>query len=257
MRRLISLIYRFLQAFGFDLREMFFGIRGFLVYVVDLWRFYSRNRLENKLTPSFLDLHPILSDRYKNSGVAKGHYFHQDLWAARKIYRQNPPRHIDIGSRVDGFISHLLVFREVIVIDTRLLSSNDPRLHFIQGDICNLNYEDDSVESISSLHVIEHIGLGRYGDEIDPQGWRRALDELKRILAINGRLYLSVPIGRERVCFNAHRVFSVRQIMEATRGLELLSFSYVDDAGNMHENVDFTSVDRIEYGCGLFEFTKI
>ena len=81
-------------------------------------------------------------------------------------------------------------------------------LRFVQGDMCRLDgFETGSVDSLSCLHTIEHVGLGRYGDPIDPEGWVVAVRELARILAPGGRLYLGTPIGRERVCFNSERVF--------------------------------------------------
>src|SRR5262245_51188927 len=52
--------------------------------------------------------YPILSDYGGAAGVARGHYFYMDLWAARKIFKAAPSRHVDIGSRIDGFVAHLL-----------------------------------------------------------------------------------------------------------------------------------------------------
>ncbi len=56
--------------------------------------------------------------------MAGGHYFHQDLWAAKKIFKRRPMTHVDIGSRVDGFVAHLLVFMPVTAVDIRYLDSN-------------------------------------------------------------------------------------------------------------------------------------
>ena len=55
-------------------------------------------------------------------------YFIQDIWAAQRIYKKKPNEHIDIGSRVDGFVSHLMVFMKVKVIDIRPLSSKNKNL---------------------------------------------------------------------------------------------------------------------------------
>jgi len=120
-----------------------------------------------------------------------------------------------------------------------------------------LEFDDNSLESISCLHALEHIGLGRYGDELNYNGWQEGLKELERTLKPGGILYLGVPIGRERVCFNAHRVFDPSTICDALGKLILESFSYVDDFGNYHERVpDFESLPVLEYGCGLFKFKK-
>ena len=72
----------------------------------------------------------------------------------------------------------------------------------------------------------------------------------------NGKLYLSTPIGRERVCFNAHRVFSVTTILALFSQLRLISFSYVDDVGQLHLDTSCDSVPPLDYGCGFFEFAK-
>ena len=117
-------------------------------------------------------------------------------------------------------------------------------------------FKDRSVDSVSTLHAAEHFGLGRYGDPIDPGPCFSFMTNLQRVLAENGRLYFSVPIGRERVDFNGHRVFAVATVLEVVSKLSLISFSFVDDHGNLHENADPVNLPEIEYGCGLFEFTR-
>jgi len=200
---------------------------------------------------------PILVDYDAAAGVASGHYFHQDLWAARLIHGRRPPRHVDIGSRVDGFVAHLLTFMPVTVLDVRPLESDVDGLSFEQGDITRLDrFGDDSIGSLSSLHAVEHVGLGRYGDTIDPDGWRKAVAELTRVLQPGGRLYFSVPIGRERVRFNADRFFHASRIVGAFSSLRLVSHAAVDDAGRLVENPPLGAFDHAEDACGLFEFTK-
>jgi len=203
------------------------------------------------------DIYPALQDFDANAGEASGHYFFQDLWAARKIFDRRPERHIDIGSRIDGFVAHLLTFMPVTVIDVRPLTSSVRGLDFLRADATNLDgLADQSVESISSLHAIEHFGLGRYGDRVDPDGWRKALLALQRVLGPGGRLYLSVPVGRERLCFNAHRIFSPMRVLDAVSNLELVSFAGVDDSGRFLDGVKPEGLANQEYACGLFEFTR-
>jgi SAM-dependent methyltransferase len=156
-----------------------------------------------------------------------------------------------VGSSVAGFIAHLLSFREVEFVDLRPLKTNVTGLNFVEGDLIKLPYEDKSLESLSTLHVVEHVGLGRYGDTVDPDGWLKACKELQRILRPGGVLYFSVPIGTQRLEFDAHRVFDPMTIVNAFDELQLLDFSYVDDRG------DYVPVgDPVRFQgrlcCGLF-----
>jgi len=112
------------------------------------------------------------------------------------------------------------------------------------------------VQSISCLHVAEHVGLGRYGDPLDPQGTQKAAYELTRVLAKGGQLYFSLPIGKPRVCFNAHRIHSPGQILEYFKGLKLVGFSGVTDFGRFAENIPPTDLENANYACGMFHFTK-
>lgn len=201
--------------------------------------------------------YPILQDYGDSAGAASGHYFHMDLWAARRIHAMNPVRHVDVGSRVDGFIAHLLAFREVEVLDIRPLQSSVEGLTFVQGDATELSgVAEGAWSSISSLHAAEHFGLGRYGDPLDPWGYRRLIASLTRVLAPGGRLYFAVPIGRERVEFNAHRVFDPMRILSDFSGLTLLEFSAVNDDGTLSRGVEPADYVDAELACGLFEFTK-
>jgi SAM-dependent methyltransferase len=164
---------------------------------------------------------------------------------------------MDIGSRLDGFVAHLLVFMPVTSIDVRPLRSTVQGLSFLEEDATTLrSIADASVESISSLHAVEHFGLGRYGDPVDPEGPFKMMRSLTRVLKPGGRLYFSVPVGQERLEFNAHRVFSPRTILDAFAGLRLLSFAAVDDAGELRDPCTPDQVEDADYACGLFELTS-
>jgi len=210
-----------------------------------------------------IESYPILGDRYATSGTASGHYFHQDLLVARKIFRANPQRHVDIGSRVDGFVAHVASFREIEVFDIRPLEISIPNIRFVKMDLMgDCSEYVDYCDSISSLHAIEHFGLGRYGDPIDVNGHLKGLDNIYRMLRKGGTFYFSVPIGRQRVEFNAHRVFSIRYLIDLLNPrYELLSLSYVDDAGAIHADValDQAALETslgCDIGCGIFELRK-
>lgn len=201
----------------------------------------------------------ILEDYAEQAGTARGHYFHQDLLVAALVHEAAPVRHVDVGSRIDGFVAHVAAFRIIEVIDIRPLAiAAHDRIRFIQGNLMQLDPAlHECCDSVSCLHAIEHFGLGRYGDPIDPSGHLVGFRNLVAMLKPGGRLYISFPIGESAVHFNAHRVFAPTEVLEWAKGLlELQRFDYVDDAGDLHLR---QSPDRIEtpsYGCGIYTFKK-
>lgn len=242
---------------GFAPRTLYTSLRFLPTYLRDLRRYRAAN-CDPNFRAAWKDAFPILTDLRSGAGTASGHYFHQDLWAAKRIFQRRPARHFDIGSRVDGFIAHLLTFMPVTVIDIRPMTSDIAGLTFAQDDAAELGrFMDNSVDSLSSLHVAEHFGLGRYTDPIDPSACFRFMSSLERVLAPGGRLYFSVPVGRERVEFNAHRVFAPKTILERFPKLQLLSFSFVGDDGRLREEVGIEAFPKSEMACGLFEFSKV
>ncbi|NBO71838.1 MAG: DUF268 domain-containing protein [Bacteroidetes bacterium] len=193
----------------------------------------------------------------------KGHYFHQDLFIARKIHEAAPQKHVDIGSRTDGFIAHVASFRTIELLDIRPIESNVKNITFRQANLMEL--PDDlinSTDSISSLHAIEHFGLGRYGDPIDYWGYKKALKNITAILKQGGTFYFSVPIGPQRIEFNAHRVFSIDYLMQLLNAdYSIISFSYVDEEGDFYEDIILddamiASNCNCTYGCGIFILRK-
>lgn len=203
---------------------------------------------------------PITNEYEDSAGTGSGHYFHQDLLVAQFIYQANPKRHIDIGSRVDGFVAHVAVFRKIEVFDIRGLAQSDhPNIEFKKADLMSEG-EKEVTDSLSCLHVIEHFGLGRYGDPIDPEGYILGFKNLIRMLKPGGVLYISFPIGtRNEVHFNAHRVFHPRDIfLWVPDKLQLLRFDLVDDLGALHKDFDVLNCDiTVSYGCGIYTFIKI
>lgn len=205
----------------------------------------------------------MLNDKKAESGIMKGHYFHQDLLVAQMIFKNNPVKHVDIGSRTNGFVAHIAVFREIELFDIREQHSMVKNIIFKRADLTNLPKElINYCDSLSSLHVIEHFGLGRYGDRIEWNGHLHALENIGLILKAGGKFYFSVPIGRQRVEFNAHRVFGIAYLIEVLeKNFVIDSFSYVDDNGDLTVNAALKEEDISRnfgcyYGCGIFELTK-
>lgn len=182
----------------------------------------TRNSFQHHEEDAFF----IMRDRYKEAGSISS-YFWQDLWAAKLIINGGLPEHFDIGSRIDGFIAHLLSAGvRVKLIDIRPLEMEISGLDFTMADATNLEgIEDNSIESLSALCSLEHFGLGRYGDRIDPEACFKCFDAIQRVMAPEGKLYLSLPLGRDHVEFNAHRVLSAKTVIKCLSRMELIEFS--------------------------------
>lgn len=204
---------------------------------------------------------PVYTDKVATAGSINS-YFWQDLWAARKIYKESPEVHFDIGSRIDGFVAHLLTFRNnVNLIDIRPLDRSVDGLKFICSDATNLNdFEDNSIESLSALCSLEHFGLGRYGDKIDPDACYKCFKAIGDKVREGGNIYLSVPVGKEHLEFNAHRVFYASTIVETFSQYQLEEYSCTSN-GYIEYNVDIHKYDN-DYSLGgkrfgLFHFRKL
>jgi SAM-dependent methyltransferase len=227
-----------------------------IFYLPRYWRDWRRYRAAAPPRPRPLarDMYPCLVD-WTASTPFDPHYFYQGAWLARRLRDAVPRMHVDIGSSV-VMLSVLSAQVTTVFVDYRPLRASLPNLLCVGGSILALPFDDASVGSLSCLHVIEHIGLGRYGDAIDPAGSERAAAELARVLAPGGRLYLSTPVGREQVCFNAHRVFAPGAVVRMFATLEQAGFALVDDAGRFHPEARLEDAAGLDYGCGMYVFTK-
>lgn len=242
-----------MNQFGFNFKKIFFFKNYFK---------FRRNKKEwikqgGKITHNYM----ILSDFDSNAGSASGHYFHQDLLVSNFIHKNKPKRHIDIASRIDGFVAHVASFREIEVVDIRSLKKSvHKNIKFIQADFMSMR-DLGTADSVSCLHAIEHFGLGRYSDVIDIDGHKKGITNLVNLVDNGGCLYISFPIGKNNeIHFNAHRVFKVDTILEhpdIKEKMRLLRFDYVDDNGDLNTNENIHEINKdLDYGCGIYTFIK-
>lgn len=242
--------------FGMDVRKLFGSLRGIPRYLRDLYKF--RSNYFGKF-----ELVPCLHDWYEEGGATKNEYFWQDLLVARKIFYENPETHVDIGSRVDGFVAHVASFREIEVFDVRPLTTQIPGIKFKQADLmAPINELRNYCDSLSCLHALEHFGLGRYGDPIDPSGFERGLVNMASLVKANGLIYLSVPVGVSRVEFNANRVFDPRVIVDLAdkNFMKLIDFVVIRQGGEVTTvSINDLGLDELamqRYNLGIFTFVK-
>jgi SAM-dependent methyltransferase len=259
---LLKFIFNLINHIGINIRHVFAFFGGLPYYVKTFCSLKKQYYKSDRLFPIKVSM-PILYDRFDNGGSMQGHYFHQDLFVAQHIFMSNPIRHIDIGSRVDGFVAHVASFRQIDIIDIRPLNSNVKNIFTQQADLMQLPENMvHCTDSLSCLHAIEHFGLGRYNDPIDYNGHIKALENMYNMLKPNGLFYFSTPIGPQRIEFNAHRVFSIKYLLDLFKDKYMLNnFSYVDDKGDIHINIILNeklisnNLD-CNYGCGIFELIK-
>ena len=242
--------------------------RRFLNSLYGLPSFFSGWREFSGMYSGKMEVMPCLYDKHEEGGSIKNEYFWQDLYVAREIFLNNPKRHIDVGSRVDGFVAHVASFREIEVFDVRPISTQVPGIRFTQADLMNPTTDsaDENVktcDSLSCLHALEHFGLGRYGDPINPNGYALGFANMAKLLASGGRFYLSTPIGRERVIFNANWVFDPRTILSLAKdnGLLLECLVIIDPLRGQNEitsdDISLEEVSKSEYQLGVFKFIKL
>jgi hypothetical protein len=246
--RILTLVWRVLNPV-FDWRRTGRALREYPRFFSQ-WREY---RALGGKAPA-REFYPQLHDRQETSPYDP-HYFFQDTWAAQRIAEHRPERHVDVGSRVD-LVGFLTAVTPVTFVDIRPLEANVEGLTSVAGSVLDLPFADRSLPSVSCLHVAEHIGLGRYGDPLDPEGTRRAAAELQRVVADDGHLLFAGPVGRPRTNFNAHRIHSPEQIVAMFPELELEEFSGVDDSGRFQRRRELSELDGSDYACGMFLFRR-
>lgn len=186
------------------------------------------------------------------------HYIYHTAWAARKVQEIGAPEHVDISSSL-YFSSIISAFIPVKFYDFRPAKLNLSNLVSAPANLSHLHMESNSIKSLSCMHTVEHVGLGRYGDAIDPEGDVGAAHELSRVVAKDGNLLFVVPIGKPRIQFNAHRIYSYKMVIDMFPELTLKEFSLIPDNAlekGIIYNATEAESDKQEYGCGCFWFIK-
>ena len=226
-------------------------------FLKEYLRFKKLASQEKRFPLSSKDFFPCLFDNTKTTGFDP-HYTYHPAWAARIVAELKPSKHIDISS-ILHFSTLVSAFVPVEFYDFRPAEVRLDNLTSKKGDLLNLPFEDNSVESISCMHTVEHIGLGRYGDTLDPDGDIKAINELKRVVRPGGTLIFVSPIGQSKIEFNAHRIYSYDQVIKLFEGMNLREFSLVPDDFKKYgliKNADKNMADTQTWGCGCFWFTK-
>ena len=226
-------------------------IRNYIKYLKDIIIFSTKNKRKLKIKNIKImtwDNTPETNFNY--------HYIYHTAWAARKLKKINPKIHIDIGSSLyfSGIVS---TYHKIKFYDYRPAKLKLSNLNSKHADLTNLHFKDNSIESLSCMHVIEHIGLGRYGDPINPNDDLKAISEIKRVIKNKGNLLFVVPIGKPKIVFNAHRIYSYKNIIKYFHeDFELKEFKLITDNGEFINNPKTNIINKQNFGCGCFYFKK-
>ena len=237
-----------------QLRDTFLHPR-YWRFVSDYLTFRRLSRIRRpRLSLRWADRHPMLDDRTPETPY-DAHYTYHPAWAARIIAETRPARHVDVASTLH-FSAMVSAFVPVDFYDIRPANITLAGLVSRTGNLMALPFGDDSVESLSCMHVVEHVGLGRYGDPLDPDGDLKAMAELRRVLAKGGSLLFVVPVGKPCIRYNAHRIYGYEQVVGQFADLQVRHFALVDDRGGFALDARPEDADAQEYGCGCWWFRK-
>jgi len=258
LQKLILILFIMIKTFKkiipLPIYRFLLKIYLYLRFVSDFCKFTKIN--DFRFSVSWKDRYPQLFDNIKETPF-ENHYTYHPAWASRIVSKITPKVHIDISSTLN-FCTIVSAFVPVNFYDYRQANLNLSNLKTEYADLLNLPFADNSIESISCMHTIEHIGLGRYGDPIDPKGDLKAIDELKRVLAPGGSLIFVVPVGYPKIQYNAHRIYSYKMVINYFKELKLEEFSLIKESGDegVIKNATEKMADNEHYGCGCFWFKK-
>jgi len=247
-----KLLYFFRQL-GFDPLRTITGLRFIPKFISSWFHFLWKNNFRSSWR-----LSPVLNDFSSQAGSADGHYFWQDLICATWIHESAPKKHLDVGSRIDGFLAHLLSFRAVTLVDVRPFSAKIPGLTVVIGDAqSNLVGHLGKYDSVSSLHCIEHFGLGRYRDPLDKDGHIKGLRHISECVESKGSFFVSFPIGEEKVEFNEQRIIDPEWPLPQLTDFKLKEFVLIPWRGEPVYGLQPSEVDRkIKGQAGLYWFER-
>ena len=237
-------------------------LKRFIPNSLRFWRDYLAfkrlsEQVDGRFTIKPVDVQICLYDNVPTTPFPR-HYLYHPAWAARVLARTMPEYHVDISSSL-YFVAIASAFVPIRSYDYRPANINLSGLSMGRADLMGLDFEDSSVPSISCMHTVEHIGLGRYGDKLDPEGDLKAIKELKRVVAKGGDLLFVVPVGHPRICYNAHRIYSNQQVLEYFKGMELMECALIaekDGGETLILNPGKDAFKNSTYDCGCYWFRK-
>ncbi|MDC3396800.1 DUF268 domain-containing protein [Candidatus Pelagibacter sp.] len=246
-------VNNFLNLMGLNLRKIF--------CLLNLPKYIQDYFLYKKLGGKVKNFYPILEDFNVSAGNIKNHLFHADLLTSQNVFKNNPSKHLDIGSRIDGVVAQIASFRKLDVFDIREIDIKPHQnINFLKKDIIQNDemHDYEKYDSISSIGCIAHVGLGRYGDKIDPEGYKKAIKSISNLSKNDCYVYILTPVGNEGVEFNAHWIFNPSKIIDEFKihNFNLEAFHLINDEGDLELNAKLDNTKNLNFGGGYFIFKK-
>jgi len=221
-------------------------------FLFEYFKFKKKN--DTRLKLNFLEIYPCLNDKTTTTPFDR-HYTYHPAWAARILAKTRPVYHTDISS-ILSFSTVVSAFIPVKFYDYRPAEISLENFESKSADLKCLHFETGSIPSLSCMHTVEHIGLGRYGDELDPLGDIKAINEIKRVVTSDGDILFVVPLGNSMIQFNGQRLYTKEQILEYFSDCRLIEFALIPDHGELIINASSELIKKQKYPCGCFWFKK-
>ena len=256
--------------FGFDIKKF---VRAFISlpnYFISYLCVYQKLKSNN--SHYRLKIYPCFHDNINQVSIIQNEYFIQDLYVANIVKNLPSTLHVDIGSRLDGFVSQCSLVKDLISYDYRQESQLKYGIHFSHVDLLDydcvygaLNSHHGQRISISCLHTLEHLGLGRYGDKLSLQAFENGLSNLLLSTPVNSSLIISFPVGIPRIYFNAHRIIDIDTVIKYldNHNFEFVEFStiirgeIVSSRDQIDINKHIESIRSVDYALAIFHVFKL
>jgi SAM-dependent methyltransferase len=187
--------------------------------------------------------------RYDVGSHPRSYIDSQCEFAARNLATRHPTTVLDIGS-YRHFVIGLSASYNLTSLDIRQRDSSLDTETVLIGDAKQLDIRSDSFDAVVSLCALEHFGLGRYGDEFDPNADEKAFNEMVRVLKPGGILVFTTTITRAApsIAFNAHRIYDYAMIGALCAGLELSEETFLS-----LKTGKFCSLEQVSNSPAVFD----
>lgn len=167
------------------------------------------------------------------------HYPETDQWLYQAIekYSINNDNLLIIGSEEPCYEGIALANgANVTMVEYQKIISRYPSLKTMT--VLKFEKSKKIFDSAISISSVEHSGLGRYGDELDPDGDLKSMKLLRDKLKIGGLCFLAVPMGKDQILWNAHRVYGRHRFPLLIDGWEIVeTFGLIDSDYDVDENL--------------------